>query len=145
MVKILRQRLRRLSPAERLTFVAIVASVGLWVPRACEQITAGLTVHDAAAAFAQVLRDAEVECRNRNQFLTVVFQPASPGRACAYVVRSQDKEIKRGELPAGVAAAGEVTLDPQGVPVAASEFNFRKGPARLRVVMDVRGNVSIPP
>lgn len=143
-VNSLRQRLRQISRVEWLTILAIAAAVCLWSCQAYDQITAGLAVHDAAAAFAEVLRDTEGECRNRNKFLKVAMLPATPNRACTYLVLSGGQEIKRGELPSGVAAVGEANFDPQGVPLTASTFSFRKGSASARAVVDIRGTVFIP-
>lgn len=144
MVNFSLNRIRHINRLEQLLLVvAALALCGLlW--RLCHDSIEGWRVHDAAVKFARDLRDLESKARGANQFLELKIIPATPKRPCTVVVSSQANELEQRQLPEGIFTSGELEIDPQGVPQAATVFVLSSGSRSCRVEIDARGVVTIP-
>lgn len=137
----LRHRLTRVE-----LLVATICVIGLVVMlfQLAERLTAGLLVQDTASRFAVVVRHAQGVARDRNAYIRVRIEPATPDRPGQYVIEEGGTVVERKSFPSGLSASGEATVDPHGVPLAPATFSFRKFGSQVRVELDARGLVSIP-
>jgi hypothetical protein len=129
---------------ELLVATICVIGVVVMLIQLAERLTAGLIVHDAATGFAVVLRHAQGVARDRNAYIRVRIEPATPDRSGRYVIEDGDEVVERKNFPSGLSASGETTVDPHGVPLAPATFSFRKFGSQVRVQLDAKGLVSIP-
>jgi len=136
--------LRRLSTFELVVAACALIALGLIAWTAFDALTSGLKIHDTATDFAVALRRIETTARDRNAFLTVRVRPPTLHRPTGYVVEQESAAIDEHDFPKGIAVVGEVTFDPQGVPAAPASFFFRRGRDSLTVVVNSKGEVSIP-
>jgi hypothetical protein len=144
MVNFSLNRMRHVNRLEQLLLaVSALAMCGLFW-QLCQDSIESWRVHEAALQFAKDLRDIEFKARSANQFLELKVLPATPSRPCTLVVTSHLQEVDRRELPGGVFTTGELKVDPQGVPQAASSFVLTGRGRSCRVEVDARGTVTIP-
>jgi hypothetical protein len=125
-----------------IVFGGIAIVFAVWI--GYDQTMAPLAVHDNAAKFASLLRDAQTYARDNGVPVNVDVHPARPSRPSYFTVSSRQRAIRRDFFTHGVTAVGRILLDEQGVPTARTKITFRKGFVRRDVVMEPDGLVFIP-
>lgn len=135
---------QRLLTLESLVHLAVAVAVTLIMLRLVDYLTAGLVVHDAAAAFANVVRDAQVIARDTNRFVRLSVYPASPAKPSRYRLDDGRLVIMEKTLAGGVSGAGTALIDPQGIPQGPTQFKFSKCGFVSVVNLAVDGLVSMP-
>lgn len=123
-------------------FLGLLAAVGL---KTCSGMTEETDVKNAALEFAKDFKSAEETARQSRHVLLIQLSPG-PSFNSPFTYRLFDGQemIQEKALPAAVSGTGHARIDPDGVPMLPTIFEFRKGTHTVKVNVDARGNISFP-
>ncbi len=133
-----------LSTTDRLLAIAIALGGSILVWQLWDRLSAPLTLHETANAFASELRIIQAKARERHSFITVECRRRHDGLQAGYCVVGTAGYRAESDFPPGIIAVGKATFDPQGVPSASNKFILRKGEQRASILVDEKGLVRVP-
>jgi type II secretory pathway pseudopilin PulG len=131
-----------LSVLVAIGFLGLLAAIGL---KTCSGFTETNDVKNAALEFAKDFKSAEETARQTRHVLSIQISPGpSFNSPFKYRLFDGQEMIQEKALPTQISGTGHAKLDPDGVPMLPTTFQFRKGAHTVKVTIDARGDISFP-